>query len=153
MIDLIYLDHGGTTLAPKTLLESFCGEMQRTLLANPHSDSANPSVTAVMVEQTRLAVLNMFNADPAHFDVVFTANATAAMKLVTEGFSGQDEGFDYCYHRNSHTSLVGVRELAHRSYCFASNEETEDWLTGGNHAFRGELLSNRPMLFAYPAQS
>jgi molybdenum cofactor sulfurtransferase len=127
--------------------------MQHTLLANPHSDSTNPSVTAIMVEETRLAVLKMFNADPTYFDVVFTANATAAIKLVTEGFSGQDEGFDYCYHRNSHTSLVGVRELAHSSHCFASNEETEDWLAGGNHAPNGELLSKRPMLFAYPAQS
>ncbi|KAI4912703.1 hypothetical protein J4E90_006109 [Alternaria incomplexa] len=110
--DLTYLDHGGTTLASKSLLDSFCEEMQSTLLANPHSDSSNPSVTAVMVEQTRLAVLKMFNADPVHFDVVFTANATGAIKLVTEGFSGYEEGFDYCYHRNSHTSLVGVRELA-----------------------------------------
>ncbi|CAN9218680.1 unnamed protein product [Alternaria alternata] len=150
---LTYLDHGGTTLAPKSLLKSFCNEMQRTLLANPHSDSSNPSVTAIMVEQTRLAVLKMFNADPAYFDVVFTANATGAIKLVTEGFSGQNEGFDYCYHRNSHTSLVGVRELAHRSHCLASNEETEDWLAGGNRTFNAEPLSRRPMLFAYPAQS
>jgi molybdenum cofactor sulfurtransferase len=153
LIGLTYLDHGGTTLAPKSLLESFCNEMQRTLLANPHSDSSNPSVTATMVEQTRFAVLNMFNADPAYFDVVFTANATGAIKLVTEGLSGQDEGFDYCYHRNSHTSLVGVRELAHRSHCLASNEETEDWLAGGNRTFNAEPLSRRPVLFAYPAQS
>jgi molybdenum cofactor sulfurtransferase len=150
---LTYLDHGGTTLAPKSLLKSFCDEMQSTLLANPHSDSSNPSATAVMVEQTRLAVLDMFNADPAHFDVVFTANATGAIKLVTEGFSGHEDGFDYCYHRNSHTSLVGVRELAHHSHCFASNKETEDWLAGANHASIGGPLMRRPVLFAYPAQS
>jgi len=127
--------------------------MQSTLLANPHSDSSNPSVTAVMVEQTRLAVLKMFSADPVHFDVVFTANATGAIKLVTEGFSGYKEGFNYCYHRNSHTSLVGVRELANRSHCFASNEETEDWLAGTNDCpFKGPL-AERPLLFAYPAQS
>jgi molybdenum cofactor sulfurtransferase len=106
-----------------------------------------------MVEQTRLAVLEMFNADPAHFDIVFTANATGAIKLVTEGFSGYEDGFEYCYHRNSHTSLVGVRELAHRSHCFASNEETEDWLAGGDHASSRGVLPNRPTLFAYPAQS
>ena len=127
--------------------------MQNTLLANPHSDSSNPSATAVMVEQTRLAVLEMFDADPAHFDVIFTANATGAIKLVTEGFSGSQNGFNYCYHRNSHTSLVGVRELAHRSHCFASNEETEEWLAGTNHtSFRGPL-AEKPLLFAYPAQS
>lgn len=105
-----------------------------------------------MIEQTRLKVLKMFNADPEYFDIVFTANATAAIKLVTEGFSGHDEGFDYYYHRNSHTSLVGVRELANRSHCLASNGAVEDWLAGKS-AFDEELASQRSTLFAYPAQS
>lgn len=103
-----------------------------------------------MVEETRREVLRMFNADPAHFDVVFTANATAAIKLVAEGFSGCRESFDYFYHRNSHTSLVGVRELAFHSHCFASNEEVSDWLSG---TYDGLRDPQRPVLFAYPAQS
>ncbi|KAF1837575.1 PLP-dependent transferase [Decorospora gaudefroyi] len=150
---LTYLDHGGTTLAPKSLLKSFCNEMQNTLLVNPHSDVSNPSASAVIIEETRLEVLKMFNADPEHFDIVFTANATAAIKLVTEGFTGNEEGFDYFYHRNSHTSLVGVRELARLSHCFASNEELEDWLTHGMDGFSEEFGSPRPTLFAYPGQS
>jgi molybdenum cofactor sulfurtransferase len=124
--------------------------MQRTLLANPHSDASNPSNTAIMVESVRLEVLKMFQADPEHFDVVFTANATAAIKLVAEGFSGLQEGFDYFYHRNSHTSLVGVRELACRNHCFTSNVEVVDWLADSLRA-TGE--PQRPILFAYPAQS
>ncbi|EMD61651.1 hypothetical protein COCSADRAFT_123521 [Bipolaris sorokiniana ND90Pr] len=147
---LTYLDHGGTTLASRSLMQSFCSEMQSTLLANPHSDASNPSNTAIMVEKTRREVLRMFNADPAHFDVVFTANATAATKLVAEGFSGFRDSFDYFYHRNSHTSLVGVRELAFHSHCFASNEEVSDWLAGARDSFRDP---QRPVLFAYPAQS
>jgi len=149
---LTYLDHGGTTLAPKSLLKTFSNKMQNLLLANPHSDTSNPSMTAVMVEETRLDVLRMFKADPEHFDIVFTANATASIKLVAEGFSGGTEGFDYCYHRNSHTSLVGVRELAHHSHCFASNGEVESWLAGKEkHA--EDMFPQRPVLFAYPAQS
>jgi molybdenum cofactor sulfurtransferase len=126
--------------------------MQAILLANPHSDSLNPSPSAVMVEETRLEVLKMFNADLEYFDVVFTANATAAIKLVAEGFSGHDEGFDYYYHRNSHTSLVGVRELANNSHCFSSNETVEDWLAG-KMVLEEECASRRSTLFAYPAQS
>ena len=152
LLGLTYLDHGGTTLAPKSLLKTFGNKMQNMLLANPPSDTANPSVTAVMVEETRLEVLKLFNADPEHFDIIFTANATASIKLVTEGFSGLTEGFDYYYHRNSHTSLIGVRELAHHSHCFASNEEVERWLVGGERDSEGDS-SQRPMLFAYPAQS
>lgn len=126
--------------------------MQTTLLANPHSDSLNPSASAIIVAKARDEVLKMFNADPVQFEVVFTANATAAIKLVMDSFSGYQKGFDYYYHRNSHTSLVGVRELAIRSRCFASEEETEEWLTGhSNDAY--PRVSDRPTLFAYPAQS
>ncbi|KAF1946156.1 PLP-dependent transferase [Clathrospora elynae] len=150
---ITYLDHGGTTLTPRSLLNSFCHEMQAVLLANPHSDASNPSASAIMVEETRHQVLRMLNADPAYFDIVFTANATAAIKLVTEGFSGSEDGFDYYYHRNSHTSLVGVRELAARSHCLASNEEAEDWLAGRASNVLGEPVSRRSILFAYPAQS
>jgi molybdenum cofactor sulfurtransferase len=126
--------------------------MQNTLLANPHSDASNPSASAAIVEETRLAVLRMFNADPAHFDIVFTANATAAIKLVAESFSGHKDGFDYYYHRNSHTSLVGVRELAQHSHCFAS-DKVEGWLNGRSIGADRVTESHRPKLFAYPGQS
>jgi molybdenum cofactor sulfurtransferase len=126
--------------------------MQNTLLANPHSDASNPSASSTIVAETRLKVLRFFNADPNHFDIVFTANATAAAKLVMDCFAGHTNGFNYCYHRNCHTSLVGVREVARRSHCFATDEETEHWL----HKRRGPSTSwddDQPILFAYPAQS
>jgi molybdenum cofactor sulfurtransferase len=95
----------------------------------------------------------MFNADPAHFDIVFTANATAAIKLVAESFSGHEDGFDYYYHRSSHTSLVGVRELARSSHCFASNEEAEAWLDGISTGANRVSVAQGSTLFAYPGQS
>jgi molybdenum cofactor sulfurtransferase len=151
-IGVTYLDHGGTTLASRSLLKSFGKEMRKNLLANPHSDALNPSVSSTIVAEARLEVLQMFNADPDQFDVVFTANATASVKLVMECFSGLDQGFDYCYHRNCHTSLVGVREVANHTRCFASDEETEKWLAHEyNHA--NGTSDDRPTLFAYPAQS
>jgi molybdenum cofactor sulfurtransferase len=151
MSGLTYLDHGGTTLASVSLLKSFSKEMKRNLLANPHSDASKPSASSIIVAETRLKVLRMFKADPERFDVVFTANATASVKLVMECVSGLEGGFDYCYHRNCHTSLVGVREIATRSGCFASDEDTETWLDHGyDHAATN---SGRPTLFAYPAQS
>ncbi|KAH9871019.1 hypothetical protein J1614_006593 [Plenodomus biglobosus] len=151
-LDTTYLDHGGTTLAPKSLLKSFSKEMQATLLANPHSDSTNPSASALIVAEARQEVLRMFSADPAYFDVVFTANATASIKLVAEGFSGNPKGFDYYYHFNSHTSLVGVRELATQSRCLASQEETDAWLDARTNG-TWDNDQERPALFAYPAQS
>lgn len=106
-----------------------------------------------MVEQTRQNVLKLFNADPEQWDVIFTANATAAIKLVMECFAGHGQGFDYLYHRNAHTSLVGVREQAQNSRCLATTEEIEDWLNGGGLSPEQELPNHRPSLFSYPAQS
>lgn len=105
-----------------------------------------------MVEQTRRRVLRLFNADPEHFDVVFTANATGAIKLVMECFAGHENGFDYVYHHNAHTSLVGIREQAQNSRCLATAEETEHWLACGRPSPRQKRV-DRPALFAYPAQS
>jgi molybdenum cofactor sulfurtransferase len=126
--------------------------MQRTLLANPHSEADNPRASSAIVAGTRSKVLRFLNADPDDFDVVFTANATAAVKLVMECFSGLEDGFDYCYHLNCHTSLVGVRELAKRSHCLATDDQTEEWLDDGHHLFETGYRT-RTTLFAYPAQS
>jgi molybdenum cofactor sulfurtransferase len=150
--DITYLDHGGTTLASKSLLNAFTKEMQSTLLANPHSDAANPSASSTIVTETRKKVLRFLNANPDHFDVVFTANATASVKLVMDCFSGLESGFNYYYHLNSHTSLVGVRELATRSHCFENEDQTEEWLDGRQKPIN-PYEDNRTTLFAYPAQS
>lgn len=105
-----------------------------------------------MVEQTRQKVLRSFNADPKHFNVVFTANATGAIKLVMDCFAGHAQGFDYLYHHNAHTSLVGVREQAQNSGCLANAKDVELWLSGGE-LLPNQDTSKRPLLFAYPAQS
>jgi molybdenum cofactor sulfurtransferase len=147
-----YLDHGGTTLASTTLSEAFCEEMSTTLLANPHSDASDPSPSSNIIAETRLKVLELFHADPDYFDVVFTANATASAKLIMECFSGLRGGFDYLYHSSCHTSLVGVRELSSRAYCFATDDETKEWLDGGVRP-HGISSMDRPTIFAYAAQS
>jgi molybdenum cofactor sulfurtransferase len=89
----------------------------------------------------------MFNADPQEFDVVFVANATAGIKLVMDAFRDQEEGFWYGYHRDAHTSLIGVREEATEHRCFVSDAEVNDWIDGQDSAV------GRAQLFAYPAQS
>lgn len=72
-----------------------------------------------MVDDVRLQALQFLGADPAHFDLVFVANATAAIKLVGDAFRDlaeqtHEKRFWYGYHTEAHTSLVGVRQLAGR---------------------------------------
>lgn len=146
-----YLDHAGTTMYPKSLMDEFSKDLMSSLLGNPHSASSSSQLSTRRIEDVRLRVLRFFNADPDLFDVVFVANATAGIKLVMEGFREQEHGFWYGYHKDAHTSLVGVREAAKGTHrCFGSDNEVEEWLDEGCNALpEGNSLG----LFAYPAQS
>ncbi|KAF2157222.1 molybdenum cofactor sulfurase protein-like protein [Myriangium duriaei CBS 260.36] len=150
--DALYLDHAGTTPTAKLLMDNFHSEMVSNLYGNPHSFSQASHRTAETIEGVRLQLLRFFKADPDHFDVVFTANATAAFKLVGDAFRDIPGGFEYGYHAEAHTSLVGLRELARSKHCFGADKDVEDWLAGQPKSVKcyGETM---PMLFAFPAQS
>lgn len=99
-----------------------------------------------------MRALRFFKADPHHFDLVFVANATAGIKLVMEGFRGSPAGFWYGYHRDAHTSLIGVRENAMEHRCFGDDAEVADWMQSLSRS--GAPPHRDPIgLFAYPAQS
>ncbi|KAM3414463.1 Molybdenum cofactor sulfurase [Cercospora zeina] len=142
----LYLDHAGTTLYSKTHLDRFRADMLAHLYGNPHSASPSSQRSTLEIETVRHEVLTLFDADPDVFDLVLTANATAAIKLVVEALREQQGGFWFGYHAESHTSLVGVRELAKEHCCFESDEAVESWL-------RGDATHHGTRLFAYPAQS
>lgn len=129
--------------------------MSSSLLGNPHSANEPAKLSGDMVDAVRLKALNFLGADPAHFDLVFVANATAAIKLVADSFRDlaeqtKDGRFWYGYHRDAHTSLVGVRELAGQGNgrCFESDKQVETWLDGDAMGYQGGLG-----LFAWPGQS
>lgn len=142
-----YLDHAGTTLYAKSLIERFSADMMSNLYGNPHSASNSSQLTTHRIDDVRLRLLGLFKADPEDFDVVFVANATAGIKLVMEAFRDNEDGFWYGYHRDSHTSLIGARESAREHRCFTSDQEVEDWIE------RPGAEDDLPGLFAYPAQS
>src|SRR5439155_15953196 len=115
--------------------------------SNPHSRSPSSVNTTNRIASIRLRVLELFNANPELFDVIFVANATAGIKLIADGFCGFRGGFRYNYLRDAHTSLIGVNALAQESKCLSENEVRE-WLDGTDVS-----RDDRPGLFAYPAQS
>lgn len=146
--DATYLDHAGTTLYSKSLIDRFSADMMASLYGNPHSASQSSQRSTQQVDDVRLQLLNFFNADPDHFDLVFVANATAGIKIVADAFRECENGFWYGYHRDAHTSLVGVRELASEHRCFTSDKEVEDWMVQDFAPVNASIA-----LFAYPAQS
>ncbi|KAK5109735.1 hypothetical protein LTR62_006575 [Meristemomyces frigidus] len=147
--DSLYLDHAGTTLYAKRLMDRFHQDMMSNLLGNPHSASPSSQRSMLEVENVRSQVLQYFNADPLGFDLVFVANATAGMKLMLEAMREQEGGFRFAYHVDSHTSLIGMREHATKTDCLRTDEEVECWLRNA----RSGCENGGTTLFAYPAQS
>ena len=142
-------------------MDDFATEMNSNLFGNPHSNSPSSTLSTDVIESARLQALAFFKADPEHFDLIFVANATAAIKLVMDCLSdhSQRAASWYRYHADSHTSLVGVRETAGGSYgCFKSDKEVDDWIhSRHSQDFHKPSLQSPSTegfsLFAYPAQS
>ncbi|XP_061390109.1 molybdenum cofactor sulfurase 3, partial [Musca vetustissima] len=109
--DNTYLDHAGTTLYSERQVDAACKILKENLFCNPHTCK----ITGDMVDQVRYRILHHFNAEPSEYSCVFTANATAALKLVAETFNFTSEdgkttgNFYYC--QENHTSVLGMREL------------------------------------------
>lgn len=144
----LYMDHAGTTLYSKRMMEHFQTAMMSNLFGNPHSVSTSSQKSSSIIDDTRVELLRFFNADPKYFDLVFTANATAAVKLVVEALRERPGGFYFGYHVDAHTSVVGAREVATKHHCFESDGEVDHWIercpADGEDSTR---------LFAYPLQS
>lgn len=140
--------------------------MISNLFGNPHSANTPAERSGHVVDSVRIKALEFLGADPAHFDLVFVANSTAGVKLVADSFRDLAEKtksgkFWYGYHKDCHTSLVGVREFTKgNSHCFESDLDVEDWLqepesllddpTNGGGLGQGRKGLG---LFAYPGQS
>ncbi|KAL7788213.1 PLP-dependent transferase [Trichoderma ceciliae] len=149
--DSIYLDHAGSTLCSKSLMDAFAQEMTTVLYGNPHSGSWPSQHSASRIDEVRIRLLNFFKANPDQYDLVFVANATAGVKLVVEGMRSLPEGYVFAYHQACHTSLVGAREEAHQSVCL-DNTGVQSWLNGEN-PFKPTISGTPATLFAYSAQS
>lgn len=121
------------------------------LYGNPHSASPSSQLSTNRIEDIRLKALSFFSANAEDFDIVFVANATAGIKLVGEAFRELKDGFNYGYHRDAHTSLIGLREIAEDSRCLEDGD-VERWLSGLESLVKTKN-SRSANLFAYPAQS
>ena len=81
------------------------------VFGNPHSDNPSSSATTEIVEGARAKVLEHFNASPQEYAAIFTANASAALKLVGESYPF-GPGDRYLMTFDNHNSVNGIREFA-----------------------------------------
>jgi len=107
------------------------------------------------VEAVRNQILNYFDCTPGDYQVVFTQNSTAAIKLVGEIFPWQSRKSWFKYLRENHTSIIGLRTLAKEGGADISvltEAEVEIFIETGRKLKAhddGQVVYN---LFAYPGQ-
>src|SRR5690606_39361596 len=107
----VYLDHTGAALYPESLVRGYTERLCGAVLGNPHSRNPSSRVSTELVQQARARVLSFFRADPEEYEVVFTSNATGALKLVGEGYPfGERSSFRLT--ADNHNSVNGIREYA-----------------------------------------
>ncbi|KAI8927182.1 pyridoxal phosphate-dependent transferase [Entophlyctis helioformis] len=107
----VFLDNAGAPPVPKWLIDAHASDLATTLVANPHSEASGPAAaqTAARIAHVRTRILRFFGVDPSTHTVVFTSNATAALRLVADAFPWTAASH-FCFHESSHTSVVGIRQ-------------------------------------------
>src|SRR5262245_13074726 len=107
----VYLDYTGAGLYAESQIRAHTDLLLKDTFGNPHSSNPTSLTSTHFVEETRKRVLNFFDADPDEYEVVFTLNASGALKLVGESYPFQ-AGSRYVLLADDHNSVNGIREYA-----------------------------------------
>jgi selenocysteine lyase/cysteine desulfurase len=152
----VYLDYTGAGLHAQSQLDEHHALLRAGVFGNPHS--VNPTSTAMteLVEEARAKTLAFFGASPEEYEVIFTPNATGALRLVGEAYPFR-AGDRFLLTFDNHNSVNGVREFAHARGAETSYVPiaSSDLRVGDEVLSRylTEVGGDHHNLFAYPAQS
>ncbi|MDY7092859.1 MAG: aminotransferase class V-fold PLP-dependent enzyme [Acidobacteriota bacterium] len=106
----VYLDYTGGGLYGEEQIRRHFELLRSTVFGNPHSFNPTSTRTSELVERCRRRVLEFFGANPQEYVLIFTANASQALKLVGEAypFSAGDR---FLLTFDNHNSVNGIREF------------------------------------------
>ncbi|OBT40181.1 hypothetical protein VE00_08838 [Pseudogymnoascus sp. WSF 3629] len=160
MLDLqghIYLDYTGAGLYSNRQLRHHQNLLSTNIFGNPHSLNPTSSSMTELDEYARACVLQYFKASPEEYCVIFTANASGALKLVGEAFPF-DSRSEYILLMDNHNSVQGIREFARAKGAVTTYVPLTSDLRVSDDALKAALKPKfdgpvGPRLFAYPAQS
>ena len=151
-----YLDYTGGGLYAESQVRRHHELLSARVLGNPHSQSPTSLASAALAAEARDAVRRLFHAPEDEFEIIFTANASGALKLVGEAYPFAPGGV-FLLSYDNHNSVNGIREFAVRrgaavSYIPVREEDLRLDEEQVRTALRG-AGGGAPKLFAYPAQS
>ena len=164
-----YLDYTGGGLYAASQVRRHQELLCDRVLGNPHSQNPASLASTDLANRAREAVRRFFNAPEDEFEIVFTANASGALKLVGEAYPFAPGGV-FLLSYDNHNSVNGIREFASRrgamvSYvpvCEGDLRLDDERLrvalrgigrTGGSAGAAGASVAHAAKLLAYPAQS
>jgi len=151
-----YLDYTAGNLYAISQVERHLALLREHVFGNPHSTNPTSSLTMDFIGQARRAVLRFFNASPDEWVVIFTANASQALKLVGESYPFAP-GDRFLLTFDNHNSVNGIREFARAKGATATYVPVRlPEMRVDEADLTPEIERVRPgqhNLFAYPAQS
>ncbi len=152
----VYLDYTGGGLYAESQLRQHQQILRENVFGNPHSTNPTSLAATRLVDHARAYVLKFFNADPQEYDVIFTSNASGALKLVGESYPFA-KGGHYLLTFDNHNSVNGIREFAHARGAEVTyvpvglpDMRVDTAFLDG---YLARAMPGAPNLFAYPAQS
>ncbi|KAF9038706.1 PLP-dependent transferase, partial [Panaeolus papilionaceus] len=155
----VYVDYMGGALYPERLIRSHTEFLVGNILGNTHSVSNSSKLSLKCADEARVAVLSYFKATPEEYTVIFTANASAAIKLIGEAYQFRSDS-KLVIGEDAHNSVHGLREFAKQKgaqtlYIPSTRHGGVDLSTATStlHAIRPHTPKSAPCLYAITAQS
>lgn len=150
--NVAYLDYAGAALYADSQIAAHHARLERSVLGNPHSEHGSSIASTRIIDRVRQRVLRFLDAGD-DYAVCFTANATAAIKLIAESYPfGPDAPF--VLSSDNHNSVNGSREYARRASAPVRYLPLDSMLRlDGPEPRLRECGARACGLFAFPAQS
>ncbi len=111
----VYLDYTGAGLYGESQIQEHARLLRSGIFGNPHSTNPSSQAATVLVEAARARVLEYFKASAEEYVVIFTENASGALKLVGESYPFGAPGAEagrFLLTFDNHNSVNGIREFA-----------------------------------------
>lgn len=146
-----YLDYAGSALYGESQLRAHQAMLSEGIFGNPHSDSGPSRASTEIIDAARRRVLQFLDVDESTHDVCFTANTSAAIKLVAESYPFRPDS-TFLLSADNHNSVNGIREYARRSGARVRYIQLDDELRLQDAE---AMIEREPSggLLAFPAQS
>lgn len=152
----VYADWAGSALTPQSLLQAQQKLLSRQVLGNPHSNHRPSNIAKTLVDRTRARILAELGAPEDMYDVIFTANATAAILLLNH-IKWQCSS-QLLMLSDNHNSVNGLRKIAGANGARWGYNYIQKDLTINTPSLLADLTAGAPTwgglgIFAYPFKS